>query len=158
MWTCPEKGQRDRREEEGTEKLRRFTVWEPARGFYLFEEAQNWNVDWDMQVAAAVLDATVRLCHLSWDKKSSFSDTIGSFSRGWVELNPARNQNLCHQHQEWVKLQLALCLLLLTILRSTISHLLPLLQRATLLACSLDASPCMPAIVLYYWTFQGTVL
>ena len=26
------------------------------------------------------------------------------------------------------------------------------------LACSLDASPCMPAVVLYYCNFQGTVL
>ena len=33
-----------------------------------------------------------------------------------------------------------------------------LLQSVTLLACSLDASPCMPAVVLYYCTFQGTVL
>ena len=31
------------------------------------------------------------------------------------------------------------------------------LQSVTL-ACSLDASPCMPAVVLYYYTFQGTVL
>ena len=38
------------------------------------------------------------------------------------------------------------------------SHLLSLLQSITLLACSLDASPCMPAVVLYYCTFQGTVL
>ena len=40
---------------------------------------------------------------------------------------------------------------------STISHLPSLLQSAALLACSLDASPCMPAVVLYYCTFQGTV-
>ena len=33
---------------------------------------------------------------------------------------------------------------------STISHLLSLLQSVTLLACSLDASPYMPAVVLYY--------
>ena len=38
------------------------------------------------------------------------------FSRVWIELNPARNQNLCHQHQAWVKLHLALHLFLLTIL------------------------------------------
>ena len=40
---------------------------------------------------------------------------------------------------------------------STISHLLSLLQSATLLACSLDASPCVPAVVLYYCTVQDTV-
>ena len=31
-------------------------------------------------------------------------------------------------------------------------------QSVTLLACSLDASPCMPAVVLHYCTFQGTGL
>ena len=42
---------------------------------------------------------------------------------------------------------------------STISHLLSLLRQAgTLLACSLHASPCVPSVVLYYCTFQGTVL
>ena len=39
-----------------------------------------------------------------------------------------------------------------------ISHLLSPLQSLTLLAYSLDASPCMLAVVLYYCTFQGTVL
>ena len=31
------------------------------------------------------------------------------------------------------------------------------LQSVILLACSLNASPCMPAVVLYYYAFQGTV-
>ena len=38
---------------------------------------------------------------------------------------------------------------------STISHFLSLLQSVSLLACSLNTSPCMPAVVLYYCTFQG---
>ena len=29
---------------------------------------------------------------------------------------------------------------------------------SSLLACSLDASPCMPAVALHYCTFQGMVL
>ena len=37
---------------------------------------------------------------------------------------------------------------------STISHLPFLLQSATLLACSLEARPCVPTVLLYYWTFQ----
>ena len=45
------------------------------------------------------------------------------FSRGQIELNTIRNQNLCHQHQEGVKFQLALCLLLLMILQ--LYHLPP---------------------------------
>ena len=36
---------------------------------------------------------------------------------------------------------------------STISHLLSLPPSVTLLACSFDASPCIPAVVLYYRTF-----
>ena len=39
------------------------------------------------------------------------------FSRGLIRLNLAWNLNLCHEHQAWVKLQLALHLLLLTILQ-----------------------------------------
>ena len=45
------------------------------------------------------------------------------FSGGQIGLNPARNQTLCHQRQAWVKLQLALRLLLLTILQ--LYHLPP---------------------------------
>ena len=41
---------------------------------------------------------------------------------------------------------------------SAIPHLLSFLWSVTLLTCSLDASPCMLAVVLYYCTFQGTVL
>ena len=37
---------------------------------------------------------------------------------------------------------------------STISHFLSLLQSVTLLACWLDASPCMPAVVLCYCTVR----
>ena len=38
------------------------------------------------------------------------------FSRGYIELNPAKNEKLYHR-QAWVKLQLSLHLLLLTILQ-----------------------------------------
>lgn len=40
---------------------------------------------------------------------------------------------------------------------STIFQVLSLLQSVAL-ACSLDASPYMPALLLYYCTFQGTLL
>ena len=33
-----------------------------------------------------------------------------------------------------------------------------ILQSVTLLACSLNASPCMQTVVLYYCIFQGTEL
>ena len=38
------------------------------------------------------------------------------------------------------------------------SSALFLLHSVSLLTCSVDASPYMPAIVLYYCMFQGTVL
>ena len=41
---------------------------------------------------------------------------------------------------------------------SAISYLLSLLQSITFLVCSLDVSPCMPAVTLYYCTFQSAVL
>ena len=57
------------------------------------------------------------------------------------------------------EIQLALHFLLpFTSFSSTISQVLFLLQSVTLLACSLNASPYMPAIVLYYCTFQGAIL
>ena len=48
---------------------------------------------------------------------------LWTFRDGNVHLVPARNQNLCHPRQAWVKLQLALRLLLLTILQ--LYHLPP---------------------------------
>ena len=52
-----------------------------------------------------------------------------------------------HQHQASVSYSFS----------STISHFLSLLKSVTLLACSLDVNSCMPVIVLYYCTFQGSV-
>ena len=45
--------------------------------------------------------------------------------------------------------ELALHLLLLQPSSSTLSHLFSLLQSVTLLACSLDARPCVPDVSLY---------
>ena len=101
-----------------------------ARGFSLFEEtllvfeAQDRNIEWYTKVAAAVQkqsSATVS----SMTRKEELLPRHHwiAFPRGEIELNPARNQNLCHQHQAWVKLQLALRLLLPTILQ--LYHLPP---------------------------------
>ena len=70
--------------------------------------------------------------------------------------------NIIHVHfgrfAEISKLELHLFKKLQNYFSSIISHLLSLLQSVTLLARSLDASSCMPAVVLYYCTFQGIEL
>ena len=73
-------------------------------------------------------------------------------------LNFQRYQHAFHQCQVWLTLQLVLHLLLLMILQ--LCHLPPPIppQSVTLLASSLDGSPCVPAVGLYYYTFQDTVL
>ena len=89
-----------------TEELKRFTMQETARAFSLFEEAQlafearHPNVEQYTKVAAAVQNA-IQCYSVTYDKKTkSYPDITGSFfQEGRIELNPARNQNLCHQRQ-----------------------------------------------------------
>ena len=76
-----------------------------------------------MKVAAAVQKTICASCHLLWAKELLPRHPWVIFSRGYIELNAARNQNLCHQHEIWLKLQLAFCLLLLAILQ--LYHLPP---------------------------------
>ena len=92
---------------------------------------------------------------------------VENFWRYNMHLVPGRKQNLWHQYQVWVALQLALVHLLhlLPSVRcswwpcsSSISLILSLLQSVTLLDSSPLASPCMPAGVLGYCTFQGPAL
>ena len=101
-----------------------------------------------------------------WPKSLSFSITYG------IQLSPIhmnahfkfrtlKGANVCSIRCEFYqegKSQLALCLLLLMTLQ--LHRLPPPLPppSGTLLACSLHASPCVPSVVLYYCTFQGTVL
>ena len=155
-----------RQEEEVTEEPKRFMMQKMARGFSLFEEevlvfeAQDQNVERYMKVAAAVQNAIQ--CHrVTYDEKKK--ELLPRhhwivFSRGQIELNPARNRTcaVCARH-EW-NCSLPSVSYCWWSFSSTISHLLSLLQSVTLLACSLNASPCMPAIILHYCTFQGTVL
>lgn len=50
-------------------------------------------------------------------ERATTQTSLDCFSRGWIDLNPSRNQDLCHQSQAWVRLQLTLWLQLLTILQ-----------------------------------------
>ena len=76
--------------------------------------------------------------------------------------SPAIEPSNCQLSKMWMcvpstsRCQLVFCLLLLTILQ--LYHFPPPLHPpVTFLACSLDASPCMPAAVLNYCTSQDTV-
>ena len=114
--------------------------WTPGRfqRRHLVFEAGDPNVEWHTKIAECnPMSSTLR-------KKIYYPDVIGSFfSKGWAEPNPVRNQNLCHQCQGGVKLQLALRLPSLTILR--LCRLPPLLPPPVSdSSCrSLDASPCV---------------
>ena len=62
-----------------------------------------------------------------------------------MELHPARHQNLCHQGQAWVKLQLALHLLLLMALLLYHLHLLTFLHSLIRLAYLLERTAAAAA-------------
>ena len=83
--------------------------------------------------------------------------TAGPLHRNPQVSNFQRCKCASHQCQAWVTPQLALRLLLLMTLQ--LYHLPPPLPPpSVILVCSLDASPCMPAVVPCYCTFQGTAL
>ena len=94
----------ERKEEEVTEEPKRFMTQEMARGFSLFEEAllvfeaQDPNIEWYKKVAAPFQNA-VQCYSVIYDKKKELllRHHWIIFSRESIELNPARNQNLCHQ-------------------------------------------------------------
>ena len=95
-------------------------------------------------------------CHLWLEKKSYYPDITGLFFQedrwNWNQ----QGTRTCAINVRWVKLQLALCLLLLTVLQ--LYHLPPPLRPpVTLLVNSMPAPVCQ---LLYctYCTFQGTVL
>ena len=86
-----------------------------------------------------------------WPRRSRYSESPALWTtfRLWTfkDTNMGLHVPL---HQACMKLQLALCFF----------HLPPPLSLpvVTLLACSLDVSPCMPAIVLYYYTFRASLV
>ena len=94
------------------------------------------------------------LSYHPWQKRRATTQTLLALSsRGHIELNPARSQNLCHQRQAWVTLQLALHLLLLMTLQ--LYHLPPPLSPPVSNSfclftwCQpLDASSC--TVLLYF--------
>ena len=62
-------------EEEVTEELKRFMMQEMTRGFSLFEEAQDPNVEWYRKVAAAVQNAVQCYCAICDNKRRATTQT-----------------------------------------------------------------------------------
>ena len=121
-------------------------------------------LSWDKEIGGSNLE--MEDCQGMWFKRETkhsgliFSKHYPHYSKSSTyepscELSKRRT---CVPSTSGVSKIAALCLLLLRILQLYHLHLLALLQSVTLLACSLDASPWMPAVVLYCCTFQGTVL
>ena len=132
---------------------------EMARGFSLRRTVSFWGIGPERgmvhQGCSSCSEGNpVLLCHLWWEPKNYYPDITGHFFKR-VDRTESSREPEPMPSMSGVKLQLAFHLLLLRILR--LYHLpLPLpVQSVTLLACSLHASPCMPAVVVYYRTCQG---
>ena len=87
-------------EEEVSEEQKRFTMQEMARGFSLFEEVllvfetQDPNAEWCTKFAAAVQNAIQCTVSSKMREKELLPRHHWTvFTRGWIELNPIRNQN-----------------------------------------------------------------
>ena len=157
----------EKQEEEVTEESKRFTVQEMARRFSLFKEALIVFEVWDLNstvyegCGSHSESSPVLLCHLWQERKSYYPDITGWFFQEdgqiWIQQGA---KNMRHQCQAWVRLQLVLCPLLLTILQ--LYHLppplLPPVSNSSFLftRCQpLCASYC--TVLLYfsrYWTIR----
>ena len=136
---------------------------EMARGFSLFEEAllvleaQNPNVEQYTKFSAAFQNAIQGYRVIYNEKKRATTQTTLDHFFKRVELNTGRNQNLCHQCQVS---ETAACPPSPIADDLQLYYLPPSLPPpvSNSSCLSLDARPCMPAVELYYCTFQGTVL
>ena len=159
-----------RRKEEVTEEPKRFMTPEMARVFSLSEEALL--SFWDPAPKCRLVhkdcsshserQSSVTVLSMVRKKKSYCPDITGlsglffQESRwNWIQQG-SRTCTISVRH-EW-NCSLPSVSYCWRSFSSAISHLPSLLQTVTLLARPLDASPCVPAIVLYYCTFQGTAL
>ena len=92
----------------------------------------------------------------SWPRDWTLvSHTAGTPFTVWAtreadRMNPARNQNCVINVQDECNCSVPVVSYWWQSFNSTISHLLSLLQSVAHLACSLHASPWMPAAVLYF--------
>ena len=143
-----------------------FTTQKMARGFPLFEEAllgfevQDLNIESSRKVAAAFQN-TIQCYRVMYDekKRATFQISLDCFLKRVDRIESSKEpepEPLMSGENE-----IAACPpspIAWRSFRATISHLLSLPQAVTRLAGSLDASPRVPAVVLYYCTFQGLEL
>ena len=85
-----------------------------------------------------------------WSRLRIFHEIVSPLHTNLQVVTLQRCECAFRRHQAWVKLQPAPRLLLLTVLQLHHLPLLSFLQSVTLVACSLNGSPCKPAVVLYY--------
>ena len=152
-------------EEEVTKEQKRFTTQEMARGFSLFEEAllvskaQDLNVVWYTKVAAAVQNA-IQCYHVIYDKKkrATTQTSLDCFFKRVDRIESSKEPEPVPSTTGVS--EIAACP------PSPIADnpsalpsptFSPSSSQLTLLACSPNASTCMPAVVLYYCAFQGTI-
>ena len=136
-----------------------------ARGFSSFEEAllgfeaQDVNVEWYPRVVAGIQN-TIQCYHVIYDRKKELLPrhhwiVFSSESQTWIQQRTGTCAINIRLEQSYSLPSISYCWWSFS---STISHLLPLLQSVSLLICSPDASPYMPAIVLYHQIFNVLIL
>lgn len=139
---------------------------EMARGFSLFEEAllgfevQDVNTEWYLKAAAAIQN-TIQCYWVIFDKKQRATPQT-SLSHFFKRVDRIESSNEPEPVPSTPSVsETAACPPSPAADNPSASPsstpLLPLVGNPSCLS-SLDASPCMPGVVLNYCTFQGTVL
>ena len=141
----------------------RFTMQEMARGFSLLEErllvfeTQDPNIEQNRGFSSRSECNPALLCHLWWEKRKDLLPRHPwvVFTRNESSKEGTRTCAINIRHEwncsvpsisdRWRPFS------------STISHFLPLIQLVTPLACSFNASLCLPATVLLYFSRFCTV-
>ena len=124
-WNCrPGERKKERQEEEVTEESRRFTRQDVQGDFLCGGTVSFWGIATECRLVHKDCSShsecnSVLLHHLWWGgKKRAISKTsLDQICKRVDRIASSKEQSLCHQHQVWVKSQLSLWLLLLTILQ-----------------------------------------
>ena len=150
-------------EKEVTEEPKRFTTQEIAMGFSVFEQAfsfwgsglEHWMLHEDGSSHSECNPIVLR--HLWWESESYYPDIWIVFFKRVDRTKPSKEPGPVPSTSGVS--EIAACPPSpITGDPSAVPSLPPLPPASGTLACSLDASPCVPAVVLYFCTFQGIIL